>query len=135
MQYDANPIYQIESPMEITALMMTAAAKADGDLSSEEKRGILRMFGEEFHLSKRDAAGLLIASSHLLGKGSEVRDNLSKVLAPSLEKFSATQADSALELIARVASTGSAPSEQQAELIERANSVLGRKIEPGGKWD
>ena len=76
--YDANPIYKIDSPLEATALLLTAAAKADSDMSAEEKAEILKIFSDEFHLSKSDAAGLLISSSHLLRKGEEVRDYLQK---------------------------------------------------------
>ena len=67
--YEANPIYAIESPMEATALLIAATAKADGDMSLDEKKAILAMFENDFHLSDRDAAALLTSSTHLLGTG------------------------------------------------------------------
>ena len=104
--YEANPVYSVDSPMEATALLVTATAKADGDMSLEEKREILRMFEEEFRLSKRQAAELLISSTHLLGKGDEVRENLAAVLAPSLDSFSSEQAESAVTLLNRIGAVG-----------------------------
>ena len=35
--YEGNPIQKIESSMDATAVLMVAAAKADGDLTSESK--------------------------------------------------------------------------------------------------
>ena len=54
--YEANPIYSITSPMELTALLIAATAKADGDMSADEKLAILNLFERSFHLSDRDAA-------------------------------------------------------------------------------
>jgi len=134
-QYEANPVFLLEGPMEATALLITATAKADGDMSSEEKREILSIFENDFQLSKRDAAGLLISSSHLLGKGDEVRDQLDKVLNPSLEHFTKEQALSAIELIKRISELGGSAAEMQSELIHKAAAILERPITPKKKWE
>ena len=132
--YDANPIYKIDSPLEATALLITAAAKADGDMSAEEKVEILKTFSETFHLSKTDAAGLLISSSHLLGKGDEVRDDLQKVMSPSLHNFTEEQAASAIELISRITNVAGPASELQEQLVTNASSILRSKAPNRGKW-
>lgn len=134
-QYEANPVFLLDGPMEATALLITATAKADGDMSSEEKREILSIFENEFQLSKKDAAGLLISSSHLLGKGDEVRDQLEKVLNPSLENFTKEQALSAIELIKRISELGGSATEMQSELIHNATVILERPITPKKKWE
>ncbi len=133
-KFEGNPIYQLDSPMEVTALLMAATAKIDGDMSAEQKRKILSLFVAEFHLSRRDAAGLLISSTYLLGDGEELRNNLEKVLTRSLEKFTDEQARSAVELIEKVAQTDGSVSELQREFIDRASAVLSKKYEPKGKW-
>ncbi len=133
-KFEGNPIYQLDSPMETTALLMTATAKADGDISAEQKRTILSLFQEEFNLSRRDASGLLISSSHLLGNGEEVRDNLEKVLTRSLKSFTEEQARSAVELLERVANAEGSVSELQRELVSRARAVIDQKYEITGKW-
>ena len=132
--YDANPVYKIDSPLEATALLMTAAAKANGDMSAEEKTGILNIFSEEFHLSEKDASGLLISSSHLLGKGEEVRDDLKQVLAHSLNNFTQEQADSAIELITRVTNITGSASGLQSRLIDNASNILRSRGPEHGKW-
>ena len=134
-QYEANPVFLLDGPMEATALLITATAKADGDMSSEEKREILSIFENEFQLSKRDAAGLLISSSHLLGKGDEVREQPDKVLNPSLENFTKEQALSAIELIKRISELGGSATEMQSELIHNTTVILERPITPKKKWE
>ncbi|MCP5144724.1 MAG: TerB family tellurite resistance protein [Gammaproteobacteria bacterium] len=132
--YDANPIYKIDHPMEMTALLLVAVAKADGDMSSQEKQTLLNVFRDEFHQSERDAAGLLISSTHLLGKGDEVRSDLATVMAASLDRCSPAQAQSALELMQRVAESSGAPSAMQSDLLDAARQALMPTLAPKGKW-
>lgn len=102
-QYEGNPVFKIENPMDATAILMVAVAKADGDMTKEDKSQLLNLFENEFKLSKKDAAGLLISSVHLLGDGSDVRGNVEKFLSPSKASFTDTQVQSALSLISQTA--------------------------------
>lgn len=133
-KFEGNPIFHIDSPMETTALLMAAAAKVDGDMSAEQKRNILSLFRDEFNLSRRNAAGLLISSTYLLGDGEELRNNLEKIMTPSLDKFTEEQGHSAIKLLAQVAKADGSVSELQRELIDRAGAVLSKKYEPMSKW-
>ena len=94
-QYQGNPLYRLQSPMDSTAVLMVAAAKADGDVAREEKSALLSLFETEFNLAKKDAARLLISSAHLLDDGTELRASVSKFLAPSRDRFTEEQARSA----------------------------------------
>lgn len=132
--HDANPIFKINSPLEATALVLAAIAKADGDMSLEEKNELLAIFEKEFHLSAEDAKSLLISSTHLLGKGDEVRDNTGAVFKPSLESFTEEQANSAIELFNRIASFAEPPSDAQQKLVNNATAVLARVIQAKPKW-
>jgi hypothetical protein len=70
-----------------------------------------------------------------LGKGEEVRDKLEAILAPSLDKFSAEQAQSAIDLLQRIAAVAGAATVAQAQLIERARALLLPESDSRGKWD
>jgi len=132
--HDANPIYKITSPLEATGLLVTAVAKIDGDMSSEEKIEILKMFSEEFHLSTDEATGLLVSSSHILGKGDDVKDHLKKVLAPSLANFTEEQAVSSIELIERISKVSHDRSELKERLIENIKKELTTVTSEKSKW-
>ncbi len=133
--YTANPVFTLDKPMEVTGLLITATAKADGDMSAEEKREILEIFENEFHLSKREAAGLLISSAHLLGKGDEVRNDLPKVMAGSLDHFSPEQVKAAVALLRRIAAIGGEPTQGQLEFIDRVSGLFARDDKSKGTWD
>ena len=36
-KYQGNPVYRMDDPMDATAILMVAAAKADGDMTREDK--------------------------------------------------------------------------------------------------
>lgn len=131
--HDANPVFKIDSPLDVTALLMTAVAKESGDMSSEEKAEILKIFADEFHLSKTEAAGLLISSSHLLGKGDEVREKLNTVLEPSLSKFTDEQSKSAVELLRRISLVDGPCNELQEKLIKNISEIF-QSTSQAGKW-
>jgi hypothetical protein len=123
-QYEGNPIFKIENPMDATAILMVAAAKADGDMTKEDKSLLLNLFENDFKLSKKDAAGLLISSVHLLGDGNEVRNNLKKFLSPSKTSFTEDQAKSALSLISQAAGDGDTMHPNAQELLNQINLEL-----------
>lgn len=127
-------VYSLDSPMDVTALLMVAVAKCDGDMSVEQKRLILGLFEQEFHLSPREASALLNSSAFLLKDGDAVLANLGKVLAPSRERFTRDQAESAKKLIARVGSCEGKPSAIQAELIEATWAMLSKSLPQETKW-
>ena len=133
-QYQGNPLYQIESPLDATAILMVAIAKADGDLTREDKQNLLRLFEKEFHLSKKDAAGLLISSTHLLGDGVELRSNLIKFLKPSKENFSNDQAQSAVRMVSAMSAGDTSPHENAAAVIAAVEHELGAKPAEKSTW-
>lgn len=127
--FDQNPLFSIESPMEATAVLLVAVAKADGDMSAPEKFELRQIFEKEFHMSKLKAAGLLVASAHLLGDGEAVKEKVDQVLAPSLANFSPDQARSAKALMQRVAEVDGDPSELQRMILESAVRVLDGRLD------
>lgn len=134
-KFDGNPIFSIEDPMEVTALLIAGTARADGDISLEEKGEILSIFETEFGLSKRDAAGLLISTTHLLGRGEEFAQKLTDILKPSQEKFTPHQASSAIELMERMAKFDPSSASMKSELVAQARSVLVPDAQPQGTWN
>ena len=133
-QYEGNPLYQIESPLDATAVLMVAVAKADGDLTREDKNLLLQIFEQEFHLPKKDAAGLLISSVHVLGDGVELRGNVSKFLTPSKDPFSTEQASSAVKLVTRMAGAEGKRHPNADELLSEVERHLSFRPAENSTW-
>ena len=123
-QYEGNPIFRIENPMDATAILMVATAKADGDITKEDKALLLNLFEKEFNLSKKDSAGLLISSSHLLGSGEELRGNINRFLSSSKASFTDIQRKSAMSLISQVAGAAGSMHANVKELLQQVAKEL-----------
>jgi tellurite resistance protein len=133
-KYEGNPIFKLSDPMDVTALLMLAVAKCDGEITREQKSRVLGLFQSEFHLSLKDAQGLLIASAHLHGDGVELREKLRDVIAPALAQFSEAQARSAIELVKNVAAGEAASSRERDGLVAAIEAELGKRFRREGAW-
>ena len=117
-KYHGDPIYSIEDPQHVAALMIVGAAKLDGDLSAEQKRVAQELFESKFSLDSRAASQLITSASHLLG-GPQVIDVQLKGLADkSKERFSQDQGESLVQMMVEVASAESDLTAVQNEYIE-----------------
>lgn len=123
-QYHANPAFSLEDPMDAIALLLTATAKIDGDLSSEEKIELRRIFEDTFKQTPEQASALLRSSTFLLGSGDEIYSRVKEVLTPSLESFNDEQKTSSLALLNRIASVGGAPNQVQTGFMADIESIL-----------
>jgi len=130
-----DPIFQVDHPMDATALLLTAAAKIDGDISSEQKAMLIESYENEFKLTKKDAAALSISSVYVLGDGNAIRGNLEKVLKPSLPNFSEAQADSAIQLLKRLIVLDASPNPLRVEFVDEAERLLKEAFRETGKWE
>lgn len=132
-KFEANPLFSLDDPVEIAAILALATAKADGDMSAAERHALLAEFEHTFALNPRQAAELLTATAHLLGDGQILREHLDAVLADS-KRFSDAQRSSAMALLERIASVDGAPSALQREFIERVRAQLAPQPAPKGTW-
>ena len=127
-KYRENPAFTLDNPMDAAALLLTAVAKIDGDLSLEEKAKLKQIFEEEFKQDSRQASQLLSSSVYLLGIGVEVFDRPKDVLAPSLDKFTSQQKKSTLDLLKKVMDIGGV-NPVQTDFVAKIKDVL----TPSGK--
>lgn len=134
-KFTGNPIFQVESPMDATALLLTAATKIDGDMSSEQKSQILSAFEDEFKLNKKESAGLLISSNYLLGRGDEITEKLDAILKPSLPNFTHAQAESAVKLLHQLSDRDMEPNADRQEFIQKASKIILEPFQPKSKWE
>jgi hypothetical protein len=116
-KYHSNPVYSLEHPMEVTGLLMVALAKGDGDMTLEQKHEIKDKFKEVFHLSDENATALITSSVFLLKENLSVVKNMSKLLEPSIAKFSVDQAKSACNMLEHISTFDGPPNSFQQEVI------------------
>jgi uncharacterized tellurite resistance protein B-like protein len=123
-QYEASPVYTLESPMDVAALFLVAIAKTDGEMSKEQKARILQLFETEFKLSHKEAKSLLGSSVHLYGRGDEVTSKLEAVIARSRESFSKDNVESVKYMLGEVSKAEGEATPEQYKLIKEIEAVL-----------
>lgn len=133
-KYAGDPLFSLEDPMEVTSLLTVAAAKCDGDMTSQEKRLILRLFEEEFEVSKRDASGLMVSCVQLLKDPRDVTRNLPKIVSPSKGQFTSEQVASAVDMVTKVVDAEGDPSEIRKEYLLEVKKHLPPASKDTSKW-
>jgi uncharacterized tellurite resistance protein B-like protein len=131
---EGNPIFTLRDPLELAALLVAATAKIDGDMSSEEKKVVLREFEHTLGLKHRTATDLLGSSAYLLGDTRLFQEQLDAFLANAKERLSPAQATSVIAMMESVAGASGTPSESQKRLIATTRERLEPAPEPIGTW-
>lgn len=133
--YGAKPIYRLERPMDVAAVLLLGIAKADGDITSDQKRELQAMFQSEFEISRDEAADLLLASSHLIRDEIYIVDHLDKILERSAPQFEPATVGSLLALMRRLAAMDGSINGEQQKLIEATERYFtSRQKVAGSKW-
>jgi uncharacterized tellurite resistance protein B-like protein len=132
--YGGRAIYKLERPMDVAAVLLLGVAKADGAITSDQKRELLAMFQSEFAISRDDASDLLLASSHLIRDEIYLVDHLDKILARSAERFEPDTVTSLLAMMRKVAMLDGSINAEQQKLIDATERYFSGRSQPQGKW-
>ena len=133
--YGARPIYRLERPIDVAAVLLLGVAKADGAITSDQKRELLAMFQTEFSISRDEASDLLLASSHLIRDEIYLVDHLDKILARSADRFEPDAIASLVAMMRKVAALDGGINGEQQKLIDATERYFaGRNKQATGKW-
>ena len=132
--YADKPLYSLNDPMDVAAVLLLAIAKCEGEVSAEQKQALLKTFESEFSLNGDDAADLLVASAHLLRNEVYVVDNLGRVLEQSQDRFTSGQVSSLLALMQRTAELEGPVNEEQSKLIAATRGYFDEHAQSQGVW-
>jgi uncharacterized tellurite resistance protein B-like protein len=133
--YGGRPIYKLDRPMDVAAVLLLGIAKADGEITSDQKRELQAMFQNEFGISRDEAADLLLASSHLIRDEIYLVDHLDKILDRSAGRFEPDAVGSLLGMMRKVAVLDGSVNAEQQKLIDATETYFaGRVKKSTGKW-
>ena len=132
--YGSDPVYSIEDPVHVAALMIIGAAKLDGDLTAEQKQVAKDLFVSEFSLSPKEASELFGSAAHLLAAPQLIDGQLRKLAARNTERFSPDQATSMVDMMSKVASADGGLSSVQKDYIDTVRSQFIPDQRSKGTW-
>lgn len=134
-KYADKPLYSLNDPMDVAAVLLLATAKCEGEVSAEQKQALLKTFESEFSLNADEAADLLVAGAHLLRDEVYVVDNLGRVLERSRDRFTRGQVSSLLSLMHRIAELEGPVNEEQSKLIAATRRYFDEGDKPHNRWN
>lgn len=132
--YGGKPIYKLERPMDVAAVLLLGVAKADGEITSDQKKTLLEMFQNEFGISRDEASDLLLASSYLIRDEIYIVDHLDKILERSADRFEPEAVASLLAMMRRMAALDGSINSEQQKLIEATERFFASRSRPRGAW-
>jgi uncharacterized tellurite resistance protein B-like protein len=133
-KFEANPIFSLSDPREMAAVLLVGVAKIDGDLTAEERHGLLAEFERAFSLSAKAASELMSSTVYLLGDMQLISNQAGELLGRYREHLAPEQIASLLEMIDRIAALDGEPTSHQSALVELIRTTLGSDSAPQGTW-
>ena len=133
-QYGADPIYAIEDPIHVAALLIIGAAKLDGDLTAHQKEVAQEQFESNFSLDSQEASQLFGSAAHLLAAPQIIDAQLNKLADQNRDRLSQEQAKSMVQMMIEVASADGDLSATQSEFIESVRSQFVPVEKRKGTW-
>ena len=122
-KYGSDPIYSVEDPVHIAALLVIGAAKLDGDVTAEQKRLAQEQFMAEFSIDEREASQLFGSAAHLLAAPQLIGEQLDKLADRNKDTFSPEQAESLMQMLVKGAAAHGTVSASQQEFIDSVRSA------------
>lgn len=132
--YGGRPIFKLDSPMDVAAVLLLGVAKADGDITSDQKKHLQGVFQKEFELTRDQAADLLLASSHLIRDEIYIVDHLPKILERSSSKFKPHQVNTLVNLMREVAALDGSINGEQQKLIDATQAYFEARAPKQAQW-
>jgi hypothetical protein len=125
--YREKPIYNLDEPIDVAALLLLGVVKCEGEISAEQKRELLSIFEHNFHLSNANASDLLLASSHLIRNEIYIADALPKILQKSAHQITENQVQSMLTLMNQMGTLESPLNVEQQKLITGVENFYNKR--------
>lgn len=133
-KYADKPLYCLDDPVDVAAVLLLGTAKCEGAISAEQKKALLDIFETEFKLTSDEAADLLLASSHLIRNEIYLVDNLHRIFERTKDRFTPAQIASLIALMQRVAKLEGPANEEQRKLIEATERYFSERTAGKHRW-
>ena len=133
-RHDSDPIYSVEDPLHIAALLVVGAAKLEGEVSAEQKRAILRQFESVFSMDNKSSNDLYGSAAHLLGAPQVIDKQLEGLVERNRTRLSPQQVESMLGMLSDVVTANGGPSAAQQRYIGNLRDNLASEKPHDSTW-
>lgn len=133
-QVGTKPRHQLTKPMDAAAAILLGAIKTEGEISREQKQSLISLFEHKFHLTANQARDLFSATAFMLQDVVDMAAEVRLILQPCLEKFSAEQRESVMEMLQSVCLLDGEISELQQAIIDATQKEFQVSAQRKNQW-
>lgn len=133
-KYGSDPIYSVEDPVHIAALLVIGAAKLDGDMTAEQKQLAQEQFCAEFSMTERESSQMFGSAAHLLAAPQLIGEQLEKLADRNKDTFTPEQAESLMQMMVKVAAANGSVSARQQAFIDTVRAAYIKAPRGEGTW-
>lgn len=130
-----KPMHAVTDTMEAASLLVVAVAKEDGEITRDTKLDILKLFEEEFGITRKRAIELFSSSSYLINGEMNLAGEVKNILAPSKATFDDEKTQIVLRMLDVVSKAEESVSTEQQAIIDAVKKELRVYEEKPTKWD
>jgi len=134
-QYEKDPLFSLNSPLEVACVLLLGVAKEAGEITSDERAAIKALMMSELKRPQREADDLYQASAFLLRDHESIVGKVGRIVEDSRSRFTPEQVDSIESLLESVARTGRAPTERQLAVIDEFREEFRGAAVTAGTWN
>jgi hypothetical protein len=128
------PLYNLQHPVDVAAVLGMAIVKSTGEITSDQKQGLINLYGKHLNANPTEANDLWIASSHLMRRSLIEASEVPDILSRSAEKFSNFHVESLFALMADAKSLDQSTHANQSALIEATKAYFAKRTPDGKSW-
>lgn len=130
-----KPMHAVTDTMEAASLLVVAVAKEDGEITRDTKMDILKMFEQEFGVSRKRAIELFSSSAYLINGEMNLASEVKNILAPTKATFDDEKTQILIRMLDAVSNAEESVSTEQQAIIDAVNKELRVFEEKPTKWD
>jgi len=129
-----KPMHALQDSMEAAALLVVAVARAEGEITRDTKMEILKLFEQEFGISRSRSLELFSASTYMLRDVLDIPAEVRHVLAPSKADYRQGHIEKLLGMMHRVATAEGEASPAQGDIINAVKREFDLDSEQPAHW-
>ncbi len=133
-KYEGDPIYSVEDPLHVAAILTIGVVKMEGDMTAEQKAAMQQQFESVFSLTPKAASDLMVSAAHLLGGPQVIETQLSGLRKRNKDRLSPDQVESVLKMMRDAGSAAGTLSDAQENCIEQTRIALQSDVRDKGSW-
>jgi hypothetical protein len=128
------PLYNLQHPVDVAAVLGMAVVKSTGEITSDQKQGLIDLYSKHLNANPTEANDLWIASSHLMRRSLVEASEIPDILSRSAEKFSNFHIESLFALMADARALDKSTHANQTALIEAVKVFFAKRNPDAKSW-